>query len=262
MKKYLNIIKTSFNNSIQYSSSLIFKFTGFLVIMFVMLNLWSFIYQDSSNIINGYSLNEMLWYVLLAELITFSSGSKVATDEIKTTIKSGNIAYQVNKPYNYICYIFCKYLADIIIRTIAFTIISIIFGLIFIGKININIKTIILIIPIFLIAIIITGLVRILISLSAFWFEDSTPFQMVFNKIILIFGILFPIEMFPKVIGNIIRYTPVYSMAYGPAKLAVSFNIALYKNVLISQIISIIIIIILISLIYRKGVKKLNVNGG
>lgn len=262
MKKYLNIFKTTFNNSIQYISSIISKFIGFIIIMFVLLNLWTFLYQDPSNSINGYNLNQMLWYILLAELITFSSSSKVATDEIKETIKNGNIAYQINKPYNYICYIFTKYLAETSIITFAYTIISLTFGLIFIGRLDTNLKTILLAIPIFIIAIIITGLIRILVSLTSFYFEDSKPFQMVLNKFILIFGILFPIEMFPKIIGNILKYTPVYSIAYGPAKLVVSFSLTLYKDVLISQIITIIFIILLINIIYKKGVKKLNVNGG
>lgn len=262
MKKYLSIFKTTFNNSIQYISSLISKFIGFIIIILVLLNLWTFIYQDSSNTINGYNLNQMIWYIILAELITFSSNSKISTEEIKNTIKSGNIAYQINKPYNYISYIFTKYLAETSIRTFVFTSISITFGLIFTGPLDTNLKTIILAIPIFIIAIIITGLIHILISLTSFWFEDSKPFQMVIDKFILIFGILFPIEMFPKIIGSILKYTPIYSIAYGPAKLVISFNINLYKSIIISQIITLIIIIILINIIYKKGVKKLNVNGG
>ena len=54
--------------------------------------------------ISGYTFNQMIWYLLLAEVITFGSGSSVATDEIRNCIKSGNIAYQVVKPYNYIIY--------------------------------------------------------------------------------------------------------------------------------------------------------------
>ena len=104
MKKYLYVMKTTFNDTLQYSSNLIFKFIGFSVIMSVLISLWNFLYSDPNTLINGYSFNQMIWYLLLAEIITFGSGSKVATDEIKNTIKSGNIAYQVTKPYNYILF--------------------------------------------------------------------------------------------------------------------------------------------------------------
>ena len=85
---------------------------------------------------------------------------------------------------------------------------------------------------------------------------------MVYQKIVLIFGVLFPIEMFPQIIQTIIKFTPVYGVSYGPAKLLIDFNLDILISVLTSQILTIIIISILLAIIYRKGVKKLNVNGG
>lgn len=263
MKKYLNIMKTTFNDTLQYSSSLIFRFIGFAVVMSVLISLWNFLYSDPNTLIKGYSFNQMIWYLLLAEIITFGSGSKVATDEIKNNIKSGNIAYQVTKPYNYIVFTICKYLADTFIRFILFLIVAVILGLTFAGPIEgFNPISLIPAIPVFFFAVLIFGMVRILISLSAFWVEDSHPFQMVYQKFILIFGVLFPLEMFPKVIQTIIKFTPIYGVSYGPAKLLIDFNLDILTSVLISQIITIIVVSILLSIVYGRGVKKLNVNGG
>ena len=85
---------------------------------------------------------------------------------------------------------------------------------------------------------------------------------MVYQKIVLIFGVLFPLEMFPKIIQTIIRFTPVYGVSYGPAKLIIDFNLDILISVLTSQIITVIVVGILLAIVYRKGVKKLNVNGG
>ena len=263
MKKYLYVIKTTFNDTLQYSSSIIFRLLGFAVVMSVLISLWNFLYSDPNTLINGYSFNQMIWYLLLAEIITFGSGSKVATDEIRNTIKNGNIAYQVTKPYNYIIFTICKFLADTIIRFILFLIIAVILGLIFAGPIEgFNFISLIPAIPVFFFAVLIFGMVRILISLSAFWVEDSHPFQMVYQKFILIFGVLFPLEMFPKFIQTIIKFTPIYGVSYGPAKLLIDFNLDILISVLTSQIITIIIVSILLAIIYGRGVKKLNVNGG
>lgn len=263
MKKYLYVMKTTFQETLQYSSSLIFRFLGFAVVMSVLISLWNFLYSEPGSIINGYTFNKMIWYLLLAEIITFGSGSKVATNEIRNTIKSGNIAYQVTKPYNFIGFTICKFFADTIIRFILFLVVAIILGLIFAGPIeNFNLISLIPAIPVFLLAVLISGMVKILISISAFWVEDSGPFQMVYSKFVLIFGVLFPLEMFPKIIQTIIKFTPVYGVSYGPAKLIIDFNSSILTNVLLSQIITIIIVTILLTIIYRKGVKKLNVNGG
>ena len=102
----------------------------------------------------------------------------------------------------------------------------------------------------------INGLIKILISLSAFWTEDSSPFHWIYSKVMLIFGI------FPKFLRPIIKCTPVFVILYGPAKLILSFSNKLFLNVLVAQIIYLIIVLLLITIIYRKGVKKINVNGG
>ncbi len=263
MRKYLTVVKTTFNDSIQYATSILFRIGGFTITMLILISLWNFIYSGGDNLINGYSLKEMIWYLLLAEIITFGSGSKVSTNEVKNTIKSGNIAYQVTKPYSYPIFIIFKFLADTFIRFVIFLGVATILGLIFAGPLdNFSLKTLLMAIPIFFLAVLITGMVRILISLSAFWVEDSTPFQNVYNKLILIFGVFFPMEMFPNIIQKIVRFSPIYGVSYGPAKLVISSSFSLFKEVLISQIIIIIIISILMSIVYRKGVKKLNVNGG
>ena len=263
MRKYLTVAKTTFNDSLQYATSILFRIGGFTITMLILISLWNYIYSGGDNLISGYTLKEMIWYLLLAEIITFGSGSKVSTNEVKNTIKSGNIAYQVTKPYSYPIFIIFKFIADTCIRFVIFLGVATILGLIFAGPLaSFNIKTLLLAIPIFFLAVLITGMVRILISLSSFWVEDSTPFQNVYSKIILIFGVFFPMEMFPKIVRTIVRYSPIYGVSYGPAKLVISPSIALFKEVLISQIIIIVIISILMSIVYKKGVKKLNVNGG
>ena len=263
MRKYLYVIKTTFNDSIQYISNIILRFIGFIITLLILISLWNFIYSDGEGIINGYTFNQMIWYLLLAEMITYGAGSSVARDEIKNTIKSGNIAYQINKPYHYVIYTICKYLADTMIRFILFAIVAVALGLIFAGSIEgFNYITLLGAIPVFFLGVLITGLTRILISLSSFWVEDSNPFQNVYGKIILIFGVLFPMEMFPSVVQKIIRYSPIYGVASGPAKLVIHFSKNLFKEILITQSITIVILMILLLLVYGKGVKKLNVNGG
>ena len=54
MKKYLYIMKTTFNDTLQYSTSLLFKFIGFAVVMSVLISLWNFLYSDPNTLINGY----------------------------------------------------------------------------------------------------------------------------------------------------------------------------------------------------------------
>ena len=144
-----------------------------------------------------------------------------------------------------------------------FLIVAMVIGFIFAGPIvDFNPLSVLAGIPVYFLAVLLTGSVRILISISSFWVEDSKPFQMVYNKFILIFGVFFPLEMFPNIIQKIIRLTPIYGVSYGPAKLMIDFSFDIFKSVMFSQIISLVVVFILIKIVYGRGVKKLNVNGG
>ena len=100
------------------------------------------------------------------------------------------------------------------------------------------------------------------LGLLAFFVEDANPFYWLYSKVIIVIGTVFPLEFFPKVIQPIIRFSPIYVVSYGPAKLFVQFSNEQFIQVLIAQLIYLGIAFLLCHGIYRKGVRKLNVNGG
>ena len=109
---------------------------------------------------------------------------------------------------------------------------------------------------------VISTLLVTFIGLFSFIIEDSGPLYWLYSKLILVVGTLFPIEYFPEIIQPILKFTPVYAVNYGPAKLFVDFSLELFIVVIIVQIIYILISYFLCSMLYKKGVKRLNVNGG
>jgi ABC-2 type transport system permease protein len=128
MKKYLYIYKATLIENLTYIPNILLGVVNFIVMMFVFLNLWEYIYSDSSQIINGYTMGQMIWYVLITETLWYGTRNKTLMKQINQDIKSGNIAYNINKPYNYVFYIIAKHLGEITIKFIAFSIIGIIFG--------------------------------------------------------------------------------------------------------------------------------------
>lgn len=103
---------------------------------------------------------------------------------------------------------------------------------------------------------------KILISIISFWIEDPTPFHWIYDKMILLIGTMFPIEMFPQYLRPIIKCTPIYVVTYGPAKLLINFSLQNFVQILLAQIIYLFVATTLTLILYEKGVKKLNVNGG
>ena len=136
MRKYIYIYKATLIENLSYIADIFLRFINFFVMMFVFMNLWQYMYSDGTQIINGYTFEQMIWYILVTELLWYGTRNKKLTDEISKDIKTGNIAYNINKPYNYVFYIIAKHLGEITIRLILFVIVGIIIGLSFIGPIQ------------------------------------------------------------------------------------------------------------------------------
>ena len=262
MKKYLNIFKTTLINELQYVSDIVLGFLSFLIKIFIFLQLWNYLYDDPSSLIVGINKAQMIWYVIMTEMIWYGTRNKTLVSQITNDIKSGGIAYTLNKPYSYVIYIITKHFGEISIKFILYMILAIVTGFIFVGPIDFNIISLPFIIIVFLLSFIINAVIRIIISMLSFYIEDSTPFHWLYDKVIIVLGIIFPIEIFPKVLQPILKFTPIYVITYGPAKLVIDFNFNMFFTIILVQIIYLIVTILLLTLMYRKGVRKLNVNGG
>ena len=68
MKKYLYIYKSEIMSNLQYIFDTIVGYSAYCIMTFIFLSLWKYIYNDPNELINGYSMNQMIWYVIITEL--------------------------------------------------------------------------------------------------------------------------------------------------------------------------------------------------
>ena len=78
----------------------------------------------------------MIWYVLITECMWYGNRNKSLTEGISEDIKSGSIAYNLNKPYSYLIFIITKHFGEITLKFIFYFIISILLGFIYVGPLN------------------------------------------------------------------------------------------------------------------------------
>ena len=116
MKKYFYILKSELLSNLQYISNIAIGSVGYIIHIFVFMNLWLYMYTDSSNLINGYSFKQMVWYVIITEIIYSAVGSRKLCKKISADVKDGNIAYNLNKPYNYIGYALFNHMGQSIVK--------------------------------------------------------------------------------------------------------------------------------------------------
>lgn len=263
MRKYLYILKMQVMSNIQYAMNAVLGFMSYAIIIFIYLNLWNYLYSDPSELINGYTMKQMIWYVAMTEILWMSLGGRGLCNKIVREVKSGDVVYKVNKPYSYVGFCIFNHLGDFIIKFIIYVILGFTLGFILLGGLpEISLISIIIVLVSSILATLISMLLIISIGLISFFMEDSTPFYWIYSKFILIIGTLFPIEFFPSIVRPIIKFSPIYVVSYGPAKLLVDFSYSYAIDILVAQIVYVIIGLLLCTFIYRRGVKKINVNGG
>ena len=194
----------------------------------------------------------------MAEFIIYSSRN--IYKQISEMIKNGDIANMLIKPVNFACYIFAEECSNIV-QILVNAVFGIVLGFIFAGTMDVTFVQILFIIASVLVAIITQILLQILIGLISFFTEENSSFYLILSKFQLLL-VLTPLELYPIVLQKVFYCLPITYSIYVPAKLLVHFDISSGLKLIGLEIISLFILILITSLLYKKGVKKLNVNGG
>lgn len=178
-------------------------------------------------------------------------------------IRGGNIAYLMGKPYHYCLYCLAKYTGGWSIQLPMFALSALGLGIVFVGPLpDLSPLALLAAVPVVIAGITIDAVLRLCISMISFWIEDSNPFQWLYSKLLLVVGTLFPVEIFPAALQPLVKFTPVYTVCYGPAKLIVDFSMEKYLEILLAQALYLGAALALMFYLYGKGVRKLYVNGG
>ena len=263
MRKYAVIYRSVFMENLQYAANIAMGFVGYFVFIFIFIRLWDYIYQMPGEMIAGYAKEQMIWYVMMTEMIWFASNSASVARTVTADIRGGNIAYLMNNPYHYTLYILTKYTGEWSIRLPMYAILAVVIGMGMVGAIpRFRLIWLPVMILCLILGITVNAVFLICISLASFWIEDATPFRWLYDKLILVVGTMFPIEIFPESLQPFFKLKPIYTVCYGPAKLIVDFSFGKCVEILLAQILYLAAGCGLMFLIYRKGVKKLYVNGG
>ena len=232
MRKYIEIFKYSLKTKLAFIYNYLFSLFSFGIHVFVFNELWDYILKGKS--IVGYTKTELIWYIIIAELVTYSSESTYK--KIGSMVKQGDIANMLIKPIDIINY-FIAESSSLIIKTIINIIFGIILGITLAGKIEITFMSAIITITAIVIGVIIGVLLQI-------------------------FVVFTPPEFYPEIIQKILYFLPTTYLVYTPAKIFVNFELNGALKLLILEIVSAIFIYVIIRIMYNKGVEKINVNGG
>ncbi|WP_081823867.1 ABC transporter permease [Paenibacillus sp. UNC451MF] len=259
--KYGAIGRITLRNHFAYVYDFLIRSIFLIIIMYIFVQLWRVTYQgEGSSLIEGYSYEQIIWYILFAEALTTAFPS-LAT-RVEEEVKNGDVGYKLTRPLNYIGYHYVGYISEVGIRLLVNLCVGGLLGVALFGW------------PAFgwgwagfilmsAGAITVNFLLNMALALSAFWVEETRGLEFVYHKLLFtIGGMLMPLELFPQALQNACRWLPFQTVLYFPARTAVRWGDSSVLPMLLTQGIWIVLLAAGVALIYRQGVRKVNVNGG
>ena len=261
MKKYWAIFKLQLANGVAYPGEFLGCSLMILPFMWVFYQLWRVTFAASgSEVINGLTLRSTLWYLVIAEVIELSRPRVGNT--ISDAVKDGSIAYILNKPYHFLGYHYSVSMADTVFRALINFVLGGAMAWLLVGPPP-SFWGLLVVLPALLASWALHYCVAALIGLLAFWVEDVSAFQWIYQKLAFILGgLLIPLDFYPTWLRTIANALPFSSMTYVPARLFVEPSLMAFLTSLALQAIWLLVFVGGLSLLYRRGESALTVNGG
>lgn len=261
MKKYWAIVKSTWQEYLTYRFNFFLEVIGGIISMLVIIALWYVIYKEKGQVeINGYSLAEMITYLLLAGLIHSFLWLTAQGDEINDDINQGRLSNFLVKPLNpafyWLCRDFCRRIMTLTLGLIEFAIIFFLFKNFLIGPASF------FHLFLFFLAIILGGFLHFIIfflfSIIAFWMDQTWGPRFIIRVIMEIAtGVIIPLSFFPGFWKTIFDFLPFKYMIYFPLQIYLD-KILLYD--LVREFFILLIWLIFFGsicwFVWKKGIKQ------
>lgn len=221
MRKYLHVLAIGIQNTLVYRVNFLFRAGFGLIPLAGTLFVWRAIYADKvpGSEIGAYTLSGMVSYYLLVNFV--DALTAVAEDDwqIAADIKDGNISQFLLKPLDYLTYRLCLYVSGRAIYT-TFAIVPVALFTFWL-RADFTLPADSLTAGLFFLSVALAGLLQFFIAyvmaLLAFWVLDVSTFIFIqFAFEYLASGHLFPLDILPVWLLQVLKLTPYPYLCYFP----------------------------------------------
>jgi ABC-2 type transport system permease protein len=268
MKKYLHVIGIGIQNNLQYRVNYLTRTLFSFIPLFAMLSLWRTIYQSNSGTgnHNGYTQAQMIFYYMLVAVVDVFTAVNEDDWQIAADIREGNISQFLLKPVDYLWYRLCLFfsgrIAFISMAAIPLAIFIFCFRSYWVappGGVGF---------VLFPVSLVLTALLQFFISygmaMLAFWLlEISTFIFILFAFEYLASGHLFPLDVLPPAVKDILFLTPFPYQMYFPISIYMGkvTGMELWRGLMV-QFLWVLLAYGFARFMWARGVKKYSAFGG
>jgi ABC-2 type transport system permease protein len=267
MKKYLYVIGIGLQNNLQYRVNYLTRTLFSFIPLFAMISLWRAVYAGNSGASgnNGFTEAQMIFYYMLVAVVDVFTAVNEDDWQIAADIREGNISQFLLKPVDYLWYRLCLFIsgrmAFISMASIPLGIFIFCYRGYFVAPAGEGMW----LLPV---SLVLTALLQFFISYAmamlAFWLlEISTFIFILFAFEYIASGHLFPLDVLPAGLRELLFYTPFPYQLYFPISIYMGKvqGAALWHGLAV-QLFWVVMAYGFARFMWARGVKKYSAFGG
>lgn len=264
IKQGLVVIRSAWLRNLNYRFTTLMFRIGEITELLVLILMWTAVYANGTGVIKGFTLNEMITYILIGNLCSVAVRNFLPSF-ISRDINDGRLSMFLVKPMPYIKFIFFNELGRAAMAVITAVFSQLLIILFFLDRVTFNTDPAYLLIIACMIffAFIIEWLIGFLVGTIAFWTDEVEGMQMTIDRVKRFFaGGYFPLSLLPTVLATISIYLPFAYSFYVPAQLYLR-KIDVQEGIigLGVQFVWIVILGITLNIVWKKGLRKYEASG-
>lgn len=262
MKKYIAHVKMRIKNEFNYKVSTLAGIAVAIIQVYILYYIWKNVYDNTASM-NGYSLDQMITYVILSSVI-YSLIELGITLKVADLVKTGDIVLWMVKPIGFIRTMLLDSAGSLLANIFTMAIPILVFSILSIGMyFQKDILTNLVFIISVILSIIISMYIDLIFGLLTFWTENGWGLRVIRQSMIKLFsGALIPISFFPETLRNICNVLPFKSLVEIPLNIYIFGVNGDAAWCIANQFFWVIILSLAVKMMYKYIVLRLDVNGG
>ena len=249
----------SFRERLRYPAESL-GFAVFLpALLFVFASLWTA--TSRAHPLGGWTPARLVLYLLVTELVTMSPGW--AHQAIAASVRSGDVAGDLLRPVHWVPMQLARTLGNACARFLILLAAGSVALVALFGAPRLDVRGVVAVSVLLPLAIALDCCARVLVGLLAFWFEESSPFFWIWQKLAFVMGgLMIPLDLYPPWLQSAAACLPFSAMIYGPARALVAFDAHEAASALARLLAWLAVAVLLLTLTFSRASRRLALNGG
>jgi ABC-2 type transport system permease protein len=263
--KYFEVARINFTNCLTYPANMLSRSVLVCFRLWIMCQLYEASFSSLGiERIGGLTLSGVVWCLMFTQCLQSSCWVRpLLPFIIDEEVKSGTLAYSLNRPCSYVLFNYFGYLGRSLPNLLLNLFVASLATCLLIGPQTFELSAYGPALLLAFLGFTLHFFISFAIGMLALWIEDTSAFSWLYHKGQLVLGgLVVPLSVFPDQLRNVMELMPFAQLFYAPARILVQFESELFLRFLFSQILWIALFGALAQTLFRLGSRNVAINGG